>query len=57
MNDIKKKKDTLVNFKCEEDLAKAFRLACNEKGYSQSFVLRELMKKYLKDNKQPSLFI
>ena len=52
----KKKKDTLVNFKCEEELATAFKRICNQQGYTQSFVLREPMKKYLKDNKQADLF-
>lgn len=46
------KKDDLVliNFKCDRELAEQFKKAAKEQGYSQSLVLRELMKEYLKKN-------
>jgi metal-responsive CopG/Arc/MetJ family transcriptional regulator len=46
------KKDDLVliNFKCDRDLAEQFKKVAKQQGYSQSLVLRELMKEYLKKN-------
>lgn len=46
------KKDDLVliNFKCDRDLAEQFKKVAKEQGYSQSLVLRELMKEFLKKN-------
>lgn len=46
------KKDdlALINFKCDRELAEQFKKATKEQGYSQSLVLRELMKEYLKKN-------
>ena len=46
------KKDDLVliNFKCDRELAEQFKKAAKEQGYSQSLVLRELMKEYLRKN-------
>ncbi|WP_201611949.1 ribbon-helix-helix protein, CopG family [Psychrobacter submarinus] len=46
------KKDdlALINFKCDRDLADQFKKVVKEQGYSQSLVLRELMKEYLKKN-------
>ena len=43
------KKDDIVpmNFKCERSLAEQFKKVTKEQGYSQSLVLRELMKEYL----------
>lgn len=46
------KKDDLVliNFKCDRELAEQFKKVAKEQGYSQSLVLRELMKEYLRKN-------
>lgn len=46
------KKDdlVLVNFKCDRELAEQFKKVAKQQGYSQSLVLRELMKEYLKKN-------
>lgn len=46
------KKDDLVliNFKCDRELAEQFKKVAKEQGYSQSLVLRELMKEFLKKN-------
>lgn len=46
------KKDDLVliNFKCDRDLAEQFKKVAKQQGYSQSLVLRELMKEYLRKN-------
>lgn len=46
------KKDDLVliNFKCDRELAEEFKKVAKEQGYSQSLVLRELMKEFLKKN-------
>lgn len=46
-----KKNDlALINFKCDRELAEQFKKVAKEQGYSQSLVLRELMKEYLKKN-------
>lgn len=46
------KKDDLVliNFKCDRELAEEFKKVAKQQGYSQSLVLRELMKEFLKKN-------
>lgn len=46
------KKDDLVliNFKCDRDLAEQFKKVAKQQGYSQSLVLRELIKEYLRKN-------
>lgn len=48
-------KKTLINFQADTDLAKEFKRVCEKQGLTQSLVLRELMKDYLKKNKQPDL--
>lgn len=52
------KKDDIVpiNFKCDAELAEQFKKVTKAKGYSQSLVLRELMKEYVKKNGQANLF-
>ncbi|WP_423830704.1 hypothetical protein [Staphylococcus epidermidis] len=40
----------------DENLVNEFKRVCAEKDYSQSFVIRELIKRYLADNKQRDLF-
>lgn len=41
---------TLINFKCDTELADEFKRLVKEQGYSQSLVLRELMKDYISKN-------
>ena len=47
---------TALTIRIDKDLADEFKRVCDEKDYSQSFVIRELMKKWLSDNKQRDLF-
>ena len=51
------KKDDIVpmNFKCDAELAEQFKKVTKEQGYSQSLVLRELMKDYIKKNSEIEL--
>lgn len=51
----KKQKNVSIHIRCDEDLADEFKRVCDQQGYSQSLVMRELMKEYLKKNKQPDL--
>lgn len=46
------KKDdlALINFKCDRELAEEFKKVAKQQGYSQSLVLRELIKEYLRKN-------
>lgn len=48
------KKDDIVpiNFKCDRELAEQFKKVVKANGYSQSLVLRELMKEYVSKNVQ-----
>lgn len=46
---------TLINFKCDTELAEQFKRLVKEQGYSQSLVLRELMKEYISKNDKPEL--
>ena len=50
------KKKTALTVRIDDDLSQAFKKACDDKGYSQSLVIRELMKKWLADQKQGDLF-
>lgn len=50
-----KKKNVSIHIRCDEDLANEFKRVVEQQGYSQSLVMRELMKDYLKKNKQPDL--
>lgn len=43
----KKEKTVPVNFQCDPELADQFKKVTKAKGYTQSLVLRELMKEYL----------
>lgn len=51
----KKGKDVSIHIRAEEALAKEFKRVCEQQGYTQSLVMRELMKKYLASNKQLDL--
>ena len=50
------KKSVALTVRLDENLVNEFKRVCSEKDYSQSFVIRELIKKYLADNKQRDLF-
>lgn len=51
----KKKKNVSIHIRADEDLANEFKRVCEQQGYSQSLVMRELMKEYLAKNKQLNL--
>ena len=46
------KKKTALTIRIDDDLLQAFKKACDDKDYSQSLVIRELIKKWLVDKKQ-----
>ena len=50
------KKSVALTVRLDENLVNEFKRVCAEKDYSQSFVIRELIKRYLSDNKQWDLF-
>lgn len=50
------KKSVALTVCLDENLVTEFKRVCAEKDYSQSFVIPELIKKYLADNKQRDLF-
>lgn len=50
------KEKTALTVRLDKDLVTEFKRVCDEKEYSQSFVIRELIKKYISDNKQRDLF-
>lgn len=49
-------KKTALTVRIDDDLLQAFKKACDEQDYSQSLVIRELIKKWLADKKQQDLF-
>lgn len=51
-----KNKKTALTVRIDADLLEAFKRICEQKDYSQSFVIRELIKRYLNENKQTDLF-
>jgi predicted transcriptional regulator len=48
-------KKTALTVRIDDDLLQAFKKACDDLDYSQSLVIRELIKKWLADKKQHSL--
>lgn len=50
------KKKTAMTVRLDDDLLQAFKKACDDLDYSQSLVIRELIKKWLADKKQGDLF-
>lgn len=50
-----KAKTVSVHIRADEDLVNDFKRLCEQQGYSQSLIMRELMKDYLLKNKQPDL--
>lgn len=51
----KRQKEHTMTVRLDTDTFTAFDKVCDEKGYSKSFVIRELIKKYI-SNKQQNLF-
>lgn len=49
-------KKTALTVRIDDDLLQAFKKACDEQDYSQSLVIRELIKKWLADKKKQDLF-
>lgn len=49
-------KKTALTVRIDDDLLQAFKKACDDLDYSQSLVIRELIKKWLSDKKQHDLF-
>ena len=49
-------KKTALTVRIDDNLLQAFRKACDDLDYSQSLVIRELIKKWLADKKQQDLF-
>ena len=53
MSDTKK---AALTVRLDSDLIAEFKRVCDENDYSQSFVIRELIKDYISKNKQRDLF-
>lgn len=49
-------KKTALTVRIDDNLLQAFKKACDDLDYSQSLVIRELIKKWLSDKKQQDLF-
>lgn len=49
-------KKTALTVRIDDDLLQAFKKACDDLDYSQSLVIRELIKKWLSDKQQQDLF-
>ncbi len=49
-------KKTALTVRIDDNLLQAFKKACDDMDYSQSLVIRELIKKWLSDKKQQDLF-
>lgn len=47
---------TSLTVRLDKNLVAEFKRVCDEREYSQSFVIRELIKKYISENKQRDLF-
>lgn len=49
-------KKIALTVRLDNELLQAFKKACDDLDYSQSLVIRELIKKWLSDKKQQDLF-
>lgn len=49
-------KKTALTIRLDDDLLQSLKAICDREGYSQSFVIRELIKGYIKKNGQGDLF-
>ena len=50
------KKTTAITIRIDDDLLTSFKTICEREGYSQSLIIRELMKSYVRKNGQGDLF-
>ena len=50
------KKKSALTVRLDDDLLQTFKKACDDLDFSQSLVIRELIKKWLADKKQGDLF-
>ena len=53
---MSKKPKTALTVRVDDNLLQNFKKACDDLGYSQGFVIQELLKKWLADKKQGELF-
>lgn len=51
----KKAKTVSIHIRVDEDLAAEFKRVCDSQDFTQSLIIRQLMKEYLAKNKQISL--
>ena len=56
LRDYMSEKKTALTVRIDDNLLQAFKKACDDLDYSQSLVIRELIKKWLSDKKQQDLF-
>ena len=56
LRDYMSEKKTALTVRIDDNLLQAFKRACDDLDYSQSLVIRELIKKWLSDKKQQDLF-
>ena len=52
---MSKNKQATINIRLDEDMAKSFKNIVERDGYTQSLILREFIKKYIKKNGQGAL--
>lgn len=50
------KQTTALTIRVDNDLLESFKSVCDREGYTQSLIIRELMKQYVKKNGQGDLF-
>lgn len=56
LRDYMSDKKIALTVRLDNELLQAFKKACDGQDYSQSLVIRELIKKWLADKKQQELF-
>ena len=56
LRDYMSDKKIALTVRLDNELLQAFKKACDDLDYSQSLVIRELIKKWLADKKQQDLF-
>lgn len=56
LRDYMSDKKIALTVRLDNELLQAFKKACDDLDYSQSLVIRELIKKWLSDKKQQDLF-
>ena len=53
---MSKKPKTALTVRVDDNVLQNFKKACDDLGYSQGFVVQELLKRWLADKKQGELF-